>query len=216
MAKESKYGEETKMLSFRIPISLVDEINQTVKLRLLDFEKSRVISGNNIIPIGNNLPVFEEPFKTKNSKEKDIPKWDDKLVRRGPEKKSNPTDIKFEKTTAESYDGKKSDSLLGDELGQFAKPKKVVDMDALRAIANGQGVKSELFSKKKVNIDDEYSFEVVKVIPDINDQIYIDKKQIAFYDKYDIGVFYVKWEGRYLRFEDKKEFDRFCKDNEIK
>lgn len=79
-------------------------------------------------------------------------------------------------------------------------------------IKNGGGVKSDLFPKKKVNIDEEYEFEYVKSIPDQDDQIVFDKKGLAFYSKYDLGVFYVKWEGKYMRFDSKAEFDRFGKE----
>jgi len=88
--------------------------------------------------------------------------------------------------------------------------------DMADLIKNEGASKPELFTKKKINIDEEYEFEVVKTLPDIDDQVYVDKKQIAMYDKYDIGVFYVKWEGRNLKFVSKREFDRFCTDNLIK
>ena len=94
--------------------------------------------------------------------------------------------------------------------------KKEVDVNALRKIANGQGLKSELFEKKKLPLDELYEFEYVKSLPDIDNQVAIDSKGISLYDRYDPGIFYVKWEGKYLRFEDKAEFDRFAKDNNIK
>ena len=184
MKKEGKYGEETKMVNFRVPKSKVSEISQMVKLKLLEYEK-------------DILMLSERQFT-------EIP-------------------IQYTGTNKQSYDGDKIDSLLIDKASQYVKPKEIVkpakksvDMNALRAIANGEGLKSELFAKKKVNIDEEYEFEVVKSLPDLDDQVYIDKKQIALYDKYDSGVFYIKWEGRYLKFENKKEFDRFCKNNDIK
>ena len=109
-----------------------------------------------------------------------------------------------------------------EEAGQFVKPKKEVTdvkkdkIKALQEIAdtikNGGMAKSDLFAKKKVNIDEEYEFEYVKSIPDQDDQILIDKKGLAFYSKYDLGVFYVKWEGKYMRFDSKAEFDRFGKE----
>jgi hypothetical protein len=89
--------------------------------------------------------------------------------------------------------------------------KKVVDMDALRAIASGINL-SDSFVKKKVNIDQEYDFEICKSIPVGDDAIYLDKQGLACYNRYDLGIYYVKWENRYLKFLDKKEFDRFSKE----
>lgn len=129
------------------------------------------------------------------------------------EKKSNPTDDNVKAAWSE-YDSKvnsKKESSINDEARQFVKPK--VDMDALRKISAGEGVKGTFSSaKKKVNIDEEYEFEYVKSIPDQDDQIQVDKKGLAFYSKYDLGVFYVKWEGKYLRFDSEAEFDRFSKE----
>jgi len=175
-AKESKYGEETKMLSFRVPISLTSEITQMVKLRLLDAEKSNVISGSSI------------------------------------EKKSNPSDINSSEVGAKET----IEEPIAEEEIEVFNPNKDGKIDLLRSIANVSGMKSEMFETKKINIDDKYDFEAVSSLPDIDDQVYVDKKQIAMYDKYDIGVFYVKWEGRNLRFVNKREFDRFCTDNLIK
>lgn len=89
--------------------------------------------------------------------------------------------------------------------------KKVVDMDALRAIASGNNL-SGSFVKKKVNIDEEYDFELCKSIPSGDEAIYVDKQGLACYNRYDLGIYYVKWENRYLKFLDKKEFDRFSKE----
>lgn len=43
MAKESKYGEKTKMVNYRIPESKVPEINQIVKLKLNEYEKNALV-----------------------------------------------------------------------------------------------------------------------------------------------------------------------------
>lgn len=146
-----------------------------------------------------------------------VPKWKEELVKKSVEKKSSVSDIKFSETTAKSYDGKKFDSMAIDEPIQFVKPesKKVVDMDALRLIASGKGVKSELFAKKK-SIEEEYDFEYVTSLPDLESQVPIGSKGMAFYDRYDLGRFYVRFEGKFLRFEDEKEFNRFAKDKMIK
>lgn len=168
MAKESKYREETKMFSYRIPLSLYNEIEVMVKLRLNNHERSLIMSSDNEIKV-----------------DEVIPKWKLEV-----EKKSNPTD---------------------DIVSSV--PKKVVDMDALRNIASGNALKGVFeLTKKKVDIDVEYDFECVKSIPSSDDAIYIDKQGLACYDKNDLGVFYVKWDGRKLQFKDKSEFDRFAKE----
>lgn len=180
MLNNKKYGEETKMVCFRVPESKENEIKQLVKLKLNEYEKSALTS--------NMKDVSQE-----------IPKWKQEA-----EKKSNPADNVV-------YNAPKVSDLISDEAGQFVKPK--VDIDALRKIASGEGLKGEFqLTKKKVDIDEEYEFEYVKSIPGINDAIYLDKKGLACYDKDDLGVFYVKWEGKYMRFEDKAEFDRFAKE----
>jgi hypothetical protein len=98
----------------------------------------------------------------------------------------------------------------------ISKSEKVKELQALADSIKSNNPISESMVKTKISIDEEYDFEVVNILPDLDCQIPIDKKQISFYDKYDLGIFYVRWEGRFLKFIDKKEFDRFCKNNEIK
>jgi hypothetical protein len=146
------------------------------------------------------------------------------------EKKSNPTDYITDEVAVEKhkkhnhkssieigkgvYDAPKVANLINDEAGQFVGHKKV-DMDALRKIAAGEGLKGEFsLTKKKVVIDELYDFEIGS-LPDIDDRVYVDKKSIAMVDKYNPGVYYVIWEGRNLMFTQKAEFDRFAKDNLI-
>ena len=207
MSSNKKYGEETEMVSFRVPVSKKTEIKQIVKLKLNEYEKMALTKESEVI---NDV----------------IPKWKQEV-----EKKLNPTDEVIENppiiekehypVNASNYreeklvyDAPKVTDLISDEAGQFVKPKtKNVDMDALRKIASGEGLKGEFaLTKKKVNIDEKYEFEYVKSIPDQDDQIPVDKKGLAFYSKYDLGVFYVKWEGKYMRFDSKAEFDRFGKE----
>ena len=188
MSNNKKYGEETKMVCFRVPESKENEIKQLVKLKLNEYEKSALTS--------NLKDVSEE-----------IPKWKQEA-----EKKSNPADDVLVKAEAEQ---KKYDNLetIKEISSRVKVVDKKVDMDALRKIASGEGLKGEFqLTKKKVDIDEEYEFEYVKSIPGINDAIYLDKKGLACYDKDDLGVFYVKWEAKYMRFENKAEFDRFAKE----
>lgn len=189
MSNNKKYGEETKMVCFRVPGSKENEIKQLVKLKLNEYEKSALTS--------NLKDVSEE-----------IPKWKQEA-----EKKSNPADDVL-KVPVEKFGEKETEvvgvSKLATTMDNSAKK---VDMDALRKIASGEGLKGEFqLTKKKVDIDEEYEFEYVKSIPGINDAIYLDKKGLACYDKDDLGVFYVKWEAKYMRFENKAEFDRFAKE----
>lgn len=210
MTKKLKYGEETVMVNFRVPKSKESEIKQIVKLKLNEYEKEALTKESVVVDNG-------------------IPKWKIEA-----EKKSNPADYSNVKearkssdllsTPIYSKDGYEGEihELIAPEISKFEKaiesvaekPKaKKVDMDALRKIAAGEGVKGTFsLTKKKVNIDEEYEFEYVKSIPDQDDQIVIDKKGLAFYSKYDLGVFYVKWEGKYMRFDSKAEFDRFGKE----
>jgi hypothetical protein len=143
------------------------------------------------------------------------PKW-----KQDAEKKSNPADYN-NSDEAENNDSK----ILGIQLPSNAKfvpvekPKNVnkknVDIDALRKIASGEGLKGEFqLTKKKIDIDQEYEFTIGS-LPDVDDRVFIDKKSIAMIDKYNPGLFFVKWENRNLIFSDKEEFDRFANDNGI-
>lgn len=155
------------------------------------------------------------------------PKW-----KKEAEKKSNPADNDSLEVVVENNPPKwakkhkqvvknqvsvdKNESESMSDLAITVNGKKKVDMDALRKIASGEGLKGEFqLTKKKVDIEEKYDFVYAKNIPDQDDQIAVDKKGIAFYSKYDLGVFYVKWEGKYIRFDEKAEFDRFANDNLI-
>jgi hypothetical protein len=63
MAKESKYGEKTKMVNYRIPESKILEINQVVKLKLNEYEKNALIgSGKKMNPadiVFKNASILE-------------------------------------------------------------------------------------------------------------------------------------------------------------
>ena len=178
------YGEEAVQVNIRVPKSKKEEIVGKFYSILETYEKN------------TSVAVSQE-----------IPKWKQEA-----EKKSNPADNVLVKAEAEQ---KKYDNLeTAKEVSSRVKVvDKKVDMEALRKIASGEGLKGEFqLTKKKVDIDEEYEFEYVKSIPGINDAIYLDKKGLACYDKDDLGVFYVKWEAKYMRFENKAEFDRFAKE----
>ncbi len=212
MAKESKYGENTKMVSYRIPESKVPEVNKMVKMKLNEYEKNFILNGL-------SMPMYSE---------------DEYVGELHNLKKSNPTDIDLSKgimeavrSQGESYPEKISvkdlekgvnDMIKKSEIqNQNSKKDIVKNMQAMAdAIANGQGVKSELFASNKKPIEEKYDFEYVTSLPDLECQVPIGAKGMAFYDRYDLGRFYVRYEGKYLRFENEKEFNRFAKDNQIK
>lgn len=113
-----------------------------------------------------------------------------------PEKKSNPTDEAIDIPEVEK-----------------------VNMDFLKDIALGKGLKGTYqLTKKKFVIEDEYDcIEVTSGLPSIIDRIYYGTRdKIAFWDKDDISVYYVKWDGKYYKFVDSSEFNRFAKDKNIK
>lgn len=219
------YGEKTVPLkSRRIPESKKDEIEGKIDLLLLGYHNLKVVEID-CEESDQSKPkdiALQKPIEATINKSS----WKDK-VSADVEKKLNPTDIVYSETTAKSYEGKKENKLLVDEVGQYAKPKSKftpnatkndVNIDALRAIANGKGVKSELFATKKKPIDEIYDcIAVTRGIPDISERIYASaKSQIAFWDRDDNTVFYVSWENKYYRFVNSAEFNKFLKDNQIK
>lgn len=169
----------------------------------------------------NELISYVEKWIDGVKSKSEVPTWKEKLVMKSAEKKSNPADIKYSETTAESYEGKKINPGVIDEPSQFVKPDVKKDkVRILQEIANtitsGKSVKSEIFASKKKPIEEEYDFEYVTSLPDLESQVPIGAKGMAFYDRYDLGRFYVRYEGKCLRFENEKEFNRFAKDNQIK
>ena len=200
MAKEGKYGEQTKMVNYRIPLSLVSEINQMVKLRLLEFEKSIVIK--------NNPPEwatkYREPLKSQKEyytvpeiKEVSIDEQINPAISMV-EKKSNPTDIVIE-------------DVIFDPMREKVK--------ALQEMANMIKDNSSIgVSKNKVAVEDEYDcIEVTSGLPSTIDRIYYGTRdKIAFLDKDDISVYYIEWEGKHYKFSNSSEFSRFAKDKNIK
>jgi ribosomal protein L24E len=67
--------------------------------------------------------------------------------------------------------------------------------------------------KTKPTLEDLYDFELASGFPDQDDCVFVDKKLTACYSKYDLGIFYVKFDGRFLKFTNKKSFEKFSKDN---
>lgn len=220
------YGEKTIQVNYRIPESKKDEIQLKFEAILKGYENPTKVE----IDVLNPFKSKEHPLKQGNndiasqkpqSIEEAVPSWKEKIAMKNAEKKIDPADIKFDNTSAESYDGEKVKSLLSDEAGQFVSPdvkkdKVKILQEMANTIASGKSVKSELFTSKKKPIEDEYDFEYVTSLPDADSQVPIGAKGMAFYDRYDLGRFYVRYDGKYLRFENEKEFNRFAKDNNIK
>ncbi len=206
MSNNKKYGEETKMVCFRVPESKESEIKQMIKLRLNEYEKDVLMLSERQF---SETPIESElkPFISEGS-----PVHLDYVEY--PEKKSDPADDVLIKAEAEQ---KKYDNLeTAREISSRVKVvDKKVDMDALRKIASGQGLKGGFeLTKKKVNIDEIYDFTVGK-LPEPEYRVIVDKKGIAMVDQYNPGIVYVVWEGRNLLFEERSEFDRFAKNNGI-
>jgi len=129
MKKDSKYGENTRMVSYRVPESKVSEINSIVKLKLNEYEKSALMN--------SNITIFERIIYDKSLREGDLINIKAKQIAKSSwsnpvhaakeefvesddvsEKKIDPADIKYLKTVAESYEGKKMSIGDVDEVGK--------------------------------------------------------------------------------------------------
>ena len=226
------YGEKTVPLkSRRIPESKKDEIEGKIDLLLLGYHNLKVVE----IDCEESDQSKPKDIASQKPIEATINKssWKDK-VSADVEKKLNPADDTIEIVvenkppdwaTAPKYKQVlKQSSTITYSVPEKKAPftpnatKNDVNMDALRTIANGKGVKSELFATKKKPIDEIYDcIAVTRGIPDISERIYASaKSQIAFWDRDDNTVFYVNWENKYYRFVNSAEFNKFLKDNQIK
>lgn len=220
------YGEKTVFLkSRRVPESKKDEIEGKIDSLLLDYYNPKVVeieyegsdkSKPNDIELSKSAEVNIEEPSWKHGVDFKVEKLD---LESGEEK------IK----TDEMADGRViSEPKWEQSLGKSESVKKApfipnsvknkINMEALRDIASGKGVESELFSAKNKPIDEEYDCIVVdRGIPDVSERVYVStKSQVAFYDRDDSTVFYVNLDGKYYRFVNSVEFKRFCKDNGIK
>lgn len=231
MAKESKYGEKTKMVNYRVPESKVTEINQIVKLKLNEYEKNALVS----------LEVQSSEVSQKNQTvEKKSNPADESLFVRAynavyNEPTIEPKVVEIENDTAEFKDNGWLDSKLIPSEDLNAKVEslpsnaKFISNDAKKdkvkilqeiadTIKNGGGGKSMAFTTVKKPIDEIYDCICVeKGIPAESDRIYYGaNNRIAFWDRDDVSVFYANWENKYYQFANSKEFNKFCKDNQIK
>lgn len=122
----------------------------------------------------------------------------------------------------EFYDAEKAQTNTN-EPTQYVKPdvkkeKVKVLQEMADTIKNGGGSKSMSFTTVKKPIDEIYDCICVeKGIPAESDRIYYGaNNRIAFWDRDDVSVFYANWENKYYQFANSKEFNKFCKDNQIK
>lgn len=109
--------------------------------------------------------------------------------------------------------------LVNLELNEYAKEallsKDAVVVENIPQEKLSAQKKEVILEEEKLTLDQIYDLQIVSKLPDIDDQVFIDKKQICLYDKYNQGVFYIKWEGQFLMFLEKEIFLKFCKDKEI-
>lgn len=101
----------------------------------------------------------------------------------------------------------------------------VIDVDAekkakiamLKEIASGNvpKVSDSFIIDKKLPLEERYDFEYPRSLPDFDSQVIIGTKGVAFFDRYDNSFFYVKYQGKTLKFSDRKEFDKFVKQEGI-
>lgn len=201
MKKEGK-----RMYSYRVPESLYEEIDRMVKLRINDYERRLLVEGNvekKLNPADVVIEAQAQQFDYDNLK--------------------TAKEISSRITVVESYDAKKIQTNT-DEPTQYVKPTDV-KKDKVKAlqemadlIKNGGGGKSMSFTTVKKPIDEIYDCIIVeKGIPVESDRIYYGtNNRIAFWDRDDASVFYANWDDKYYQFANSKEFNKFCKDNQIK
>lgn len=110
-------------------------------------------------------------------------------------------------------DAKKEASVASSDAGEVQNWKKKLQEKEESVAAVVKDVSQLKDLKTKPTLEDLYEFEVVSGFPDQDDCVFVDKKLTACYSKYDLGIFYVKFEGRILKFTNKKSFERFSKEH---
>jgi len=191
MAKDSKYGEITKMVCFRVPESKVSEINKMVKIKLNEYEKDFILNGLDVSEVEILDSVAEKPIV---------------------EKKSNPADVvdKPQATFGFIHPPKKEVVLEDLEAAKKAK------IELARSIVSGVGPKSvDSVIGKKIPLEERYDFEEGMSLPDNEYRVAIGSKGIAFTDMYNTSLIYLRFGHRTLQFNNKKEFDRFVKEESV-
>ena len=194
MAKRSRYGEDTVLVSLRVPESKKDEI----------LDRFYVILSEYNVSYASQIKVVDAVIESV-----------------AVEKKSNPADVvvkevaeKPQATFEFIHPPKKPLKVEKDYVVS------VIDIDAekkakiamLKEIASGNGPKKVgSFISEKTPLEERYEFDENTTLPDIEYRVAIGSKGIAFTDMYDASFIYLKHGHRYFRFSDRKEFDRFVK-----
>jgi hypothetical protein len=194
MAKENKYGENTKMVCFRIPESKVAEINKMVKIKLNEYEKDFILSHYSVSDVEVVDAVIESPVV---------------------EKKSNPADVLIIENNVPEWATKHKETIKVEKkevVSEDLEAAKKAKIAMLKEIASGNGPKKVgSFISEKTPLEERYEFDENTTLPDIEYRVAIGSKGIAFTDMYDASFVYLKQGHRYFRFSDRKEFDRFVK-----
>jgi len=197
------YGEGTVQVYFRLPESKRDEIKKMFWDILKEYENPTKVE----IDVKNSV------------EEVDVPKWKRKLNEKDSEKKTNPADDVFKAPAEKSQNLKNFESLVSDEVSPAMKDfvdEKKAKIAMLKEIATGNGPKKVgSFITEKAPLEERYNFEEWMSLPDIDSRVIIGTKGIAFYDRYDPSFSYVRYSNRMLKFSDRKEFDKFVKQEGI-
>lgn len=213
------YGEQTKTESIRVPISKSAEIRERFEGILKEYENPQRVE----IDVKENAEKKSNPadikFKTTTESSYDVDQT---------KRFESDESLMFPKPTLEQWDSVMPKLIdhkdlqitenPSEQIKKGASTKKVVDMDALRDIASGKNLKTSSFTTVKKPIDEIYDCIIVeKGIPVESDRIYYGtNNRIAFWDRDDSNVFYANWENKYYQFANSKEFNKFCKDNNVK
>jgi hypothetical protein len=210
------YGENTVLVSLRVPESKKDEILDRFYSILIEYNisyTSNIEVKDAVIekPVIGVLGIPKDKF---NQEENDVIGIG-KLASVYSEKKSNPADDLLKAPVEKSQNLKNFENLVSDEVSPAMKDfidEKKAKIAMLKGIASGKDLKSaNSFIVEKVPLEEKYDFEENTTLPDIEYRIAIGSKGVAFTDMYDASFIYLKHGHRYFRFKDRKEFDRFIK-----
>lgn len=203
MKKEGK-----RMYSYRVPESLYDEIDRMVKLRINEYERE-LLTGEK-----KSNPADESLFTRDYNSAYNEPTIEPKVV----EIENAAAELKDKgRLTSKAIDRK--DLQITENPSAHVKKVKIKALQEMAdLIKNGGGTKNVAFTTVKKPIDEIYDCVIVeKGVPVESDRVYYgSNNRIAFWDRDDATVFYVNWEGKYYRFANSSQFNKFCKDNNLK
>lgn len=233
------YGEKTVQVNYRVPESKKDEIDVAIKAVLKRYENPQRIeidvreSEQRVSKdIASKKPVtIHEAFENIEKKSNPADDTMEVVIEHKPPEWATKHKHVIKSTTAEFEVGKIESQVVETkaeveslpETAKFVssheKRDKVKELQALAdLIKNGGGPKTSSFTTVKKPIDEIYDCIIVeKGIPVESDRVYYgSNNRIAFWDRDDASVYYANWENKYYRFANSKEFNKFCKDNQIK